>query len=145
MEDTGFTALINHLDPRYNIPSRKYFPTTLIPEMYNQAKEKVKKTISQQSNIALTTDIWSSRAHDSFISFTAYLITEQFERKECLLQASKFNERLTGENIGIMINNCLCQWDIHSKLWCVLRDGGSLVCIIPIYPTLDVLLTTYNW
>ena len=25
VEDTGFTALINHLDPRYNIPSRKYF------------------------------------------------------------------------------------------------------------------------
>ena len=33
--------------------------------------------------------------------------------------------RDTGENIGIMIDNCLCQWDIHSKLLCVLRDGGS--------------------
>ena len=49
VEDTGFTALTNHLDARYNIPSRKYFSTTLIPEMYDQAKEKVKKTISQQS------------------------------------------------------------------------------------------------
>ena len=97
VEDTGFTALINHLDPRYKVPSRKYFSTTLIPEMYDQAKEKVKKTISQQSHIALTTDIWSSRAHDSFISFTAHLITEQFECKECLLQASKFNERHRGE------------------------------------------------
>ena len=44
VEDTGFTALINHLDPRYDIPSRKYFSTTLIPEMYDQANEKVKKT-----------------------------------------------------------------------------------------------------
>ena len=116
--------------------------------MYDQAKEKVKKTISQQSHIALTTDIWSSQAHDSFISFTAHLITEQFERKECLLQASKVNERHTGENIGIMINNCLCQWDIHSKLLCVLEMEVrtlSLVCVILIYPTLDVLLITYNW
>ena len=24
-----------------------------------------------------------------------------------------------------MISNCLCQWDIHSKLLCVLRDSGS--------------------
>ena len=60
VEDTGFRALINHLDPRYHIPSRKYFSTTLIPEMYDQTKEKVKKTISQQAHIALTTDIWSS-------------------------------------------------------------------------------------
>ena len=43
------------------------------------------------------------------------------------MQASKFNERNTRENIGIMINNCLCQWDIHSKLLCVLRDGSNFV------------------
>ena len=43
------------------------------------------------------------------------------------MQASKFNERHTRENIGIMINNSLCQWDIHSKLLCVLRDGSNFV------------------
>ena len=52
--------------------------------------------------VALTSDIWSSRGHDSVISFTAHFVTDKFTRDHCLLQASKFNERHTGDNIATM-------------------------------------------
>ena len=125
VEDQGFVSLLNQLQPHYKIPSRKYFLTTLIPELYAKCNETVEKILQSQKFVALTSDIWSSRGHDSVISFTAHFITDKFVRRHCLLQASKFNERHTGDNIALMFVDCICQWEIQSKIVCVLPDGGA--------------------
>lgn len=41
VNDVGFVRLLNYLEPRYNIPSRKYISDTLIPEMYENVKKKL--------------------------------------------------------------------------------------------------------
>ena len=41
VEDEGFVKLVKELQPRYQIPSRKYFSTTLIPQMFEKYKETV--------------------------------------------------------------------------------------------------------
>ena len=38
VSDVGFTRLLNYLEPRYKLPSRKYFSETLIPDMYERVK-----------------------------------------------------------------------------------------------------------
>ena len=77
--------LVKELQPRYKIPSGKYFSTTLIPQMFEKCKETVQKIVQVQNSIVLTTDIWSSRGHDSVLSFTAHFTTEDgFSRKHCL-------------------------------------------------------------
>ena len=125
VEDQVFVRLLNHLQPRYQLPSRKYFSSTMIPQLYDSCKKTLQKVMEAQSFIALTSDIWSSRGHDSVISFTAHFITDKFIRGHCLLQASKFNERHTGDNIATMYSDCVCEWKIESKIVCALRDGGS--------------------
>ena len=66
VEDEGFVKLVKELQPRYQIPSRR--TTTLIPQMFEKCKETVQRIIQLQDFVALTTDIWSSRGHDSVIS-----------------------------------------------------------------------------
>ena len=75
VEDEGFCALLNHLEPSYQISSHKYFFNNL--DMY----EKKTNLVSSQEYVAITTDIWSSRVHDSVISFIAHFITEDLVRK----------------------------------------------------------------
>lgn len=58
--DIGFGRLVNFLEPRYQIPSRKYFSETLIPELYEKVKVKVKVLLANQQHVSCTTDIWSS-------------------------------------------------------------------------------------
>ncbi|KAJ8880917.1 hypothetical protein PR048_017390 [Dryococelus australis] len=41
VENTGFRNLINHLEPRYIIPTRKTISTKIIPAMYQTVKENV--------------------------------------------------------------------------------------------------------
>lgn len=125
VEDQGFVLLLSQLQPHYRIPSRKYFSATVILELYGKCKETVQKILQLQEFVALTSDIWSSRGHDSVISFTAHFITDKFVRRYCLLQASKFNEKHTGDNISLMFTDCICQLEIQSKIVCILRDGGA--------------------
>ena len=127
VEDQGFVRLLNHLQPHYQLPSRKYFSSTTVPQLYDSCKNTAKKIMEAQNYIALTSDIWSSHGHDSVISFTAHFITDKFIRGQCLLQASKFNERHTGDDIALMHSDCVCEWKIESKVVCGLRDGGSKV------------------
>ena len=76
--------------------------------MFEKCKGTVQKIIQLQNSITLTTDIWSSRGHDSVLSFTTHFMTEEgFSRKHCLLQAGKFNERHTADNIVSMFTDCV--------------------------------------
>lgn len=67
VDDIGFTRLIKLLKPNYELPSRKYFSTNIIPEMHSKVLTKIEKRINEASNVSFTTDIWTNNADASFI------------------------------------------------------------------------------
>ena len=89
VDDDGFDQLINCLDSRYKLPSRTYFSDKLIPSLYDEVKQGVHKKIQDAFAISLTTDGWTSRATESYITFTAHLVTSEFEMDSYVLQTRK--------------------------------------------------------
>ena len=69
VEDAGFQHMINVtlLEPRYNIPSRRHLSNTVIPE---QTRLGIVKELSNTAYVALTTDGWTSRATESYLTVT---------------------------------------------------------------------------
>ena len=67
VEDIGFNRLMHLLKPNYEIPSRKYFTTNIIPELHSKVMAKVQLNIDNATNISFTTDIWTNNADASFI------------------------------------------------------------------------------
>ena len=59
------------------------------------------------------------------MGMTRYITEEGFSRKQYFLQASKFNERNTADNIISVFTDFVLQWGIQSKVECVLRDVSS--------------------
>ena len=74
VDDLGFKNLVRVLEPRYNLPSHRYFAEVVIPDMYQQVKERVVTFLKQQDFLSCTTDLWSSVAQDSMLSLTAHCI-----------------------------------------------------------------------
>ena len=60
--------MIRTLDPHYNLPGRTYFSQTLIPQMYKVSVSSVKASLSKASVVALTTDGWTNRATESYVT-----------------------------------------------------------------------------
>ena len=47
VDDLGFKNLVRVLEPRYNLPTRRYFTEVVIPDMYQQVKERVVTFLKQ--------------------------------------------------------------------------------------------------
>ena len=73
IEDTGFIQLLHVLETRYNIPSRNYLVSNILPQVHAGIRSQVKNAISEGLFISFTTDAWSSDgATGSLLSLTAH-------------------------------------------------------------------------
>ena len=137
VEDRGFKDLMSHLDPRYQMPSRKYFSETVIPGMYDQCRNKITELMDIQDFVSLTTDIWTSRAKDGYISLTGHFIDSDWERKAVVFGVREFNDRHTASNIADALKEMVDEWDIEYKILACTRDNGAN--IVAALDILDVL------
>ena len=53
----GFKRLTNSIQPRYSLPSDRYFSDTLIPEMCRKVKEKVTDLVKEQGHVHVSITI----------------------------------------------------------------------------------------
>jgi len=56
VDDEGFVGLITELEPRYTLPSRKYFTENVIANIYKDLKEKVSGAVNSIKYFSFTTD-----------------------------------------------------------------------------------------
>ena len=126
VEDVGFTCLLHCLEPRYQLPSRKYVTYTVLPKIKAGMDVELKKRISCVESINLTTDIWSTDLNnESLLSLTAHWLTDNFQRYSAILHAQVLDESHTSEYIGLMIDSMLETWEISkASVHLVLRDNG---------------------
>lgn len=60
VDDIGFQRLIDVLEPRYELPSRRYITDVMLPKVFDVVKAHVKSLVHEVKSISFTTDIWSS-------------------------------------------------------------------------------------
>lgn len=128
VENKGFRKLINHLEPRYTIPSRKTFSNKVLIDMYNEVHAKVKEELHLASYVAITTDMWTSIANEDYMAVTAHFYSgEKYALKmthRCL-EVVPFTEiSHTADNLIAFLSKVLSDWDIVSKVVAVVRDNG---------------------
>ncbi|XP_055956189.1 E3 SUMO-protein ligase ZBED1-like, partial [Patella vulgata] len=115
VENEGFRKLIYELEPRYKIPSRSYFSETLIPNLYTKSKSFVLDKVKKAAHVGLTTDSWTSRSTESYVTITSTFITEDWERANYVLQTRKLCESHTGENLAIVLSDAIKEWNISDQ------------------------------
>ena len=127
VEDPGFCRLMKELEPRYSLPSRRYFSDVIIPSIHVNVNHLVTQLLSSTNFVSLTTDIWSSdNSHHSFMSLVAHFIIDStMEKKDLMLSCWKFDESHTAENISSNILSHIQSWDIEETLVCVVRDNAA--------------------
>ena len=82
VEKEGFKQLVKKLDPRYTLPKRKYFSKTALPDMYEEYREKVEASLSSADfydYYKSTTDLWSSRTTEPYLSLTVHYINSDWD------------------------------------------------------------------
>lgn len=68
VDNARFQDMLRTLEPRYKIPSRTYFTDTAVPALYNKTKAPLETAVSAAPAVALTSDGWTSRATQSYLT-----------------------------------------------------------------------------
>ena len=130
VNDPGFTQLIKTLEPRFDIESRTHITQTIIPQLYEETREKVMEKLKQAKPIALTTDGWTSRANRSFVTVTAHLIDPvTWKLDEYVLSTSEIVESHTAQNLAEHLKGKAKEWDIQLDKAVVTTDNASNIVL----------------
>lgn len=90
VEKRGFREMVKTLDPRYVLPSRNYFSRTAIPDLYTIHRAKVEAALANVSHFSATTDLWSSRTMEPYLSLTVHFISDDWLLQSHCLQTGFF-------------------------------------------------------
>ena len=100
VSNEGFCDLVKTFDSRYVMPSRGYFSQTVIPDMYEKVKTDIVTSLSNITTVALTTDSWTSRAAESFVTIASCHISADWCLKNYVLLTRAMPLSHTGQNIA---------------------------------------------
>ena len=94
----GFMELIKVLEPRYNMESRSHITNTVLPKMYAELRDTVKRKLGEAKFLSLTTDGWTGRNSKSFNTVTAQYISREWEYHNYVLSTKEMKVSHTADN-----------------------------------------------
>ncbi|KAI2646843.1 E3 SUMO-protein ligase ZBED1 [Labeo rohita] len=115
--------MVKTLDKKYVIPSSNYFSKVALPALYEKCQGGIEREITAVEYFATTTDLWSSRTMEPYMSLTIHYIDGDFTIKSRWLQTSFFPQDHTGDAIALGLREALASWRLVS----ISTDSGSNV------------------
>ena len=125
VEDQGFLALINYLNPRYDMIARSTIRDKRLPALYNLKKDEIKKELMESQSVAVTTDSWTSISTQSYTTITAHYIDKDWVQKSKVLYTRSNGKRHTSENLEAELRDCLIEFGIDSKVDYIVTDNAN--------------------
>ncbi|XP_005110616.1 zinc finger BED domain-containing protein 4-like [Aplysia californica] len=75
--------------------------------------------------VTLTTDIWTSRRTQAFITVTAHFMSPAWELMSCVLETPRIAEAHTAANIAVILAEVMENWRIRDKVVAIVTDNAS--------------------
>ena len=126
VDGAGFQQLVHYMEPGYKLPSRPFLTNTCY-KLYTSLKENLLEVLaSPKVYVVITTDLWTSRAVESYLTITAHFINSDWKLESKVLQTKEMPERHTGENIAEVLCNAIKEWKVDERRICaVVHDNAS--------------------
>ena len=125
VEDRGFLAFLEAIDPKYTPPSRRTIMRVHLPALYETTKEKLMNEIATVEWCSLTTDAWTSNATEGYLTVTCHYFTSQWELRSVVLKTVHVTTRHTSENLAATLSGITNEWKITNKVACVVTDNAN--------------------
>ena len=136
VEYPSFRELLHFLEPGYKVPGRTYM-TSQLRLLYDAKRAKVKESFRDATFISLTTDCWSSRAQEGFMTVTAHFVDDTWTYQAVVLDTSPVvtvdddgnvvASRHTKDALASQLERVAQDWDIAPKVTAVVHDNASNV------------------
>jgi len=99
VESKAFRKFVLRLNPKVTVKAATTFSRSKLPKLYETMKYeldcKLEEDLDDISCVGFTTDLWTSRANDAFMSLTLHYINDKWEMERFVLTCIPFAGRHT--------------------------------------------------
>ncbi|XP_022910339.2 E3 SUMO-protein ligase ZBED1-like [Onthophagus taurus] len=124
VENRGFKNLLKFICPTYKTPTAKTIQIR-VDALYEIQKQSLIKELKDVPHIAITTDCWTSRATESYISLTCHYINQNWVQVSRNITTESMEDRHTALNLQNKINNIINEWEINDKCVAIVHDNAA--------------------
>ena len=96
----------------------------ILPEKYSNMKSMVRERLNKTSEVAVTTDIWTSCQSLSYCCLTAHTVSDEWKLESYVLETFNFNTDHTGKHIAQELKRVVDNWEI-SSISCGVTNNAS--------------------
>nr|XP_017093875.2 E3 SUMO-protein ligase ZBED1-like [Drosophila bipectinata] len=127
VEDDGFRNLMQHMDPKYKMPSRTFFREVMLPKIYKDLRKDLECELEGVQYVAITTDGWTSRANKAFITVSCHYVNKQFQLITAVLSTASLltPTNHSAMNIADTIRQVLNEWKLLHKVVTIVTDNDA--------------------
>lgn len=126
VDDTNFKNLINFLEPKYVVPSRKTI-TAVIERKYDSIHDDLKMKLATSGSVSLTTDCWTSMTAASFMTVTCHYINNDWVLENYVLSTRALEENHTANNLRRALEEVVSEFDLQPKVLACVSDNAANV------------------
>ncbi len=117
--------MLHNFEQGFKIPAEARCKT-IIQESYNWTKDHFRELLKSGANtINVTTDLWTSRRNDSYISVTISWLDQEMKLYEALIDVKLLPSPHTSENIKKCLENILEEWNLKEKCFAATTDNAA--------------------
>ncbi|CAG5124419.1 unnamed protein product [Candidula unifasciata] len=112
----GFREFVRTLDSRFDLPSKKMITRSLLPELAEETKHKIKLDVVIASYFALTVESWDYHEVQTFMTVSAHFIKESWEMCSIVLETLDCTEEKTETNVATSFKRITDEWGISDRI-----------------------------
>lgn len=128
IENKNFRTFLLSFDPRYEPPCTNTIKNEISNGTYYTTQAIKQMLHTQTDTVSLTFDLWTSRAHDSYLGVTCHWISEEFHIRDLTLGIIEMGVYKTADDIVESIEPMLKEFGIEgNKILSITTDNGSNV------------------
>lgn len=132
VDEPTFKVLLRTAEPRYELPSRKFFCSKAIPERYGAVRDAVLKELADAACCGISTDLWRSESQNrTYVTLAAHFLGGGGGAPHCLsvgsrcLKTFEVPEDNAAETITRVLYETFIEWGVSSKVFGATTDGGK--------------------
>ncbi|GFO45855.1 Zinc finger bed domain-containing protein 1 [Plakobranchus ocellatus] len=123
----GFREFVSAMDNRFELPAKKSINKTLIPELAEETRHKVKLDVVIASYFALSVETWMYRETQAYMTVSAHFIKDSWEMSSIVLETFDCSEDRTETNTATNFKRITDEWGITDRVVALLSDSTDEV------------------
>ena len=98
----------------------------LIKLSFTDAVDKLVELLGSAATIALTSDSWTSKGTDSYITATAHFVNDDWNIVSCVVQCAPFEGNHTRERLENLLHEVMARYKVpDDKMVVVVHDEAA--------------------